>query len=117
MSLHVDLLNLFKDDLIPPELSSKVHGRVNEYLQQRLDDPAFHSRLYVNEQDQFLAVKASPLRCVKAELGVLRLLFFPVDNSRSTEKSKSGLARLRRILDELALESAEARCLCRTSLS
>lgn len=36
-----------------------------------------------------------------------RLLFFPVDNSRSTDVAKQGLARLRRILDQLALEAAE----------
>eukprot|EP00434_Breviolum_minutum_P006638 symbB.v1.2.005860.t1/scaffold335.1/size242651/11 len=75
------------DDLIPPDLSSLVRGRVNEYLQQRLDNPAFHSRLFVNEEEQ--------------------LLFFPVDNSRSTDIAKQGLTRLRRILDQLALEAAE----------
>jgi len=36
-----------------------------------------------------------------------RLLFFPVDNSRSTDIAKQGLTRLRRILDQLALEAAE----------
>ncbi|CAK9065618.1 unnamed protein product [Durusdinium trenchii] len=75
------------DDLVPPHLSCLVRGRVNEYLQKRLDNPVFHSRLYVNEEEQ--------------------LLFFPVDNSRSSESSKKGLARLRRILDQLALEQAE----------
>ena len=37
-----------------------------------------------------------------------RLLFFPVDNSRSTATARQGLARLRKILDQLALEAAEA---------
>lgn len=68
----MDVFTDSEDDLIPPELSSKVHGRVNEYLQQRLDDPAFHSRLYVNEQDQLLA---------KAKL---RLVWSGCSSSQST---------------------------------
>ena len=40
--------------MIPPELSPVVRARVNAYLQQRLDNPAFHSRLFVNEEEQLL---------------------------------------------------------------
>ncbi|CAK9061069.1 TPR_REGION domain-containing protein [Durusdinium trenchii] len=87
------------DDLVPPHLSCLVRGRVNEYLQKRLDNPVFHSRLYVNEEEQWLGIKAE-----KARKPFPLLLFFPVDNSRSSESSKKGLARLRRILDQLALE-------------
>lgn len=37
--------------MIPSKLSSVVRERVNNYLMQRLDNPAFHSRLHVNEED------------------------------------------------------------------
>lgn len=53
--MHKGPVRCLKDDLIPPDLSSLVRGRVNEYLQQRLDNPAFHSRLFVNEEEQLLA--------------------------------------------------------------
>ena len=57
---HTQGINLSRcpeDDAIPPDLSSLVRGRVNEYLQQRLDNPAFHSRLFVNEEEQLLACR------------------------------------------------------------
>ena len=43
--------------MIPPDLSPVVRSRVNAYLQQRLDNPAFHSRLFVNEEEQLLGTK------------------------------------------------------------
>ena len=45
--------------MIPPDLSPVVRSRVNAYLQQRLDNPAFHSRLFVNEEEQLLGMRWS----------------------------------------------------------
>ena len=55
-------MDLAEDDLVPPHLSCLVRGRVNEYLQKRLDNPVFHSRLYVNEEEQWLGIKAEKAR-------------------------------------------------------
>lgn len=76
------------DDELPEDARPIVQARVNEHLAQRLEQtPSLHRRLCVNEQDQ--------------------LLFFPVDNSRSSTQGQQRVDHLRATLNKLALEAVE----------
>lgn len=76
------------DDEVPDEARASVRAQVNEYLTRRLENmPVLHGRLHVNEADQ--------------------LLFFPVDNSRTSPDGQRSVDRLREAVNEEALGAVE----------
>ncbi|CAE8585121.1 unnamed protein product, partial [Polarella glacialis] len=73
-------------DTIPEPLRREVYTRVDGHLARRLGAmPSLHARLHANE--------------------VAQLLFFPVDNTRSTPEGRLTVECLRKALNELALSS------------
>eukprot|EP00929_Paragymnodinium_shiwhaense_P076608 TRINITY_DN39408_c0_g1_i1.p1 TRINITY_DN39408_c0_g1~~TRINITY_DN39408_c0_g1_i1.p1 ORF type:complete len:1532 (+),score=293.07 TRINITY_DN39408_c0_g1_i1:66-4661(+) len=72
------------DDALPEDVRADVHARVNDSLAQQLEKmPALSERLQLNKQDD--------------------LLFFPIDNSRSSSSGKQSIDVLRKTINTVAL--------------